>query len=371
MSHLVHGLANDDVAPDWPALTHDEIVRVLSAYGFEGVGDATWRSPRPLSAAALVPTADGTVFVKRHHRSVRTPTTLGEEHHFIAHLRAREVPIPRIFEDSAGRSVHVHGDWVYEVHARAEGKDRYREAISWSPLHRLDHARAAGAMLAQVHRAAMDYHAQQRSTHILVARDDLLRTDDPVAALARQFDDRPGLAGYLRPRPWRDDFARWIMPRHARLQPLLRDVPRLWTHNDWHVSNLCWREDDSVASVLDFGLCSPTSALFDLATAIERNAIAWLELEHGHDAVFIDTARALIEGYAQVARLDHRDLHILAEMLPLVHLDFALSEVEYFHTITGSTSDADVAYETFLLGHARWFDSPPAQALLDAIRHAG
>ncbi|KGI77973.1 phosphotransferase enzyme family protein [Oleiagrimonas soli] len=368
MSHRVHGLADDDVAPDWPALTHEEIAQVLAAFGFTATDAATWRSPRPLSAAALASTTDGVVFVKRHHRNVRSPESLREEHRFIAHLRAHDMPIPRVFEDRAGDTAHASDGWVYEVHARARGADLYREAISWSPLRRLDHARAAGAMLARLHRAAEHYRAAQRSTHILVARDDLLRADDPIATLERQLDERPGLAAYLDPRPWREDFARWILPRHARLQPLLRDRPRAWAHNDWHASNLCWSDDGRVAEVVDFGLCSPTGALFDLATAIERNAIAWLELARGADAVFVDSARALIDGYAAIAPLTDDDRRALAELLPLVHVEFALSEVEYFQAVTGSTANADVAYDTFLLGHTRWFDSAHAQPLLDAIR---
>ena len=76
-----------------------------------------------------------------------------------------------------------------------------------------------------------------------------------------------------------------LLPWPMLLSRRLRGGPRLWAHNDWHVSNLLWDADGAVATVLDFGLASPTSALFDLATAIERNAVAWLELERGADAV--------------------------------------------------------------------------------------
>jgi hypothetical protein len=91
-----------------------------------------------------------------------------------------------------------------------------------------------------------------------------------------------------------------VLPWHAGLAERLRDEPRLWAHNDWHVSNLLWR-DGQISTVLDFGLASPTSALFDLATAIERNAVAWLELERGMEAVRIDIALALLDGYRQAA----------------------------------------------------------------------
>lgn len=367
MSHRVHGLAGDDIRPDWPPLTHAEIDRVLDAYALGTRRGTPWLSPRPLSAAALVETDDMCVFIKRHHHRVRDVDSLTEEHRFMAHLRRHGLPVPPVHADRRGATAHEHGDWTYEVHACARGRDLYRDTASWTPLLDLDHARAAGAMLARLHRAAASHDAPQRSTHILVARDDLLRAADPVAALESQLPERPGLAGYLAGRSWREDFARWIAPRHARLQPRLARQPRTWSHNDWHVSNLCWHDDGRVSDVLDFGLASPTGTLFDLATAIERNAIAWLELERGTAAVHVDTALALLEGYQETTQLSADERDILAALLPLVHLEFALSEIEYFHAVTGAEADADVAYDTFLLGHATWFDEAPARDLLQAV----
>ncbi|HET6804502.1 MAG TPA: phosphotransferase [Frateuria sp.] len=369
-SHRVHGLAADDTPPDWPPLAHAEVATVLAGYG--GLGAPLvlhWHSPRPLSAAAVVETSGGTVFVKRHHRSVRTVATLMEEHAFMAWLRAAGVPVPRVLADRAGRSALARGDWTYEVHAPAEGLDLYRETMSWSPLLDLSHARAAGAMLAQLHAAADGYTAAQRSTHILVARSDLIVADDLLAALAAQLPARPGLAGYLVQRDWRGEIGEALAAFHARAQPHIAAQAPCWTHGDWHVSNLCWRARGQarVSAVLDFGLSARTFALFDLATAIERNAIAWLALDAGDAAVHIGTARALIEGYRSRRPLTAGDVRLLADLLPLVHVDFALSEVEYFAAITRSPANADVAYHTFLLGHAAWFGTAPGRALLDAI----
>ena len=368
ISHRVHGLSGESTAPDWPPLARDEIIAVLDRYALGTVRGTPWRSPRPLSAAVVVETDAARVFVKRHHRGVRDSDTLAEEHRFMAHLRARGIPVPAVLATRDGDASLAIGDRVYEVHAAATGRDLYRDTASWTPLERLDHARAAGAMLARAHRAAVGPEAPQRATHRLVARDDLLRADDPVAALEGQLPGRPGLAAYLARRDWRGDLARSILPRQQRLQAVLARQPRLWTHNDWHASNLCWDTHGEVSDVLDFGLASPTFALFDLATAIERNAVAWLALERGADAVHADTARALIEGYREVRALDPADLDVLAGLLPVVHLDFALSETEYFHAILRDTSRADLAYDAFLLGHAAWFDSTPARTLLEAIR---
>jgi len=372
ITHRVHGLADDNVSPDWPALRAEEIVELLQRYASLGTSaQIIWHSPRPLSAAALVDTGIGTVFIKRHHRTVRSAATLTEEHRFIAHLHARGVPIPAVHADSDGQTVVAIGDWVYEVHARADGADLHRDTASWSPLKERDQALAAGRMLATLHHAAIGYAAEQRQTHILVARSELIAATDPVATLRAQLPDRPGLADYLRERDWPTDLQRMLAPWHATLAPRVKQQPALWTHNDWHVSNLCWRDDGGeaqVIAVLDFGLASRTFALFDLATAIERNAIAWLALESGDGAVHIDMALALIDGYREIQPLTSDDVLLLADLLPLVHLDFALSEVEYFHAVTGTRANADVAYDTFLLGHAAWFATPPGHALLQAIR---
>ena len=374
-THLAHGLAGDNTPPDWPPLTALEVDTLL--HGYPSLGTSTridWHSPRPLSAACLVETAHATVFVKRHHRSVRSAATLAEEHRFIAHLRDRGMPIPAVLRDAHGQTAVAIGDWVYEVHERAAGIDPYREAISWEPLPNHAHALGAGRMLAALHDAAADYRAPQRDTHILVARSELIAAPDPVAALRAQLPQRPGLADYLRDRDWPHDFAELLAPWHAAAQPRLAQQTRLWTHGDWHVSNLCWSDggnDARISAVLDFGLAAANFALFDLATAIERNAIAWLALDTGLDAAHPGIARALIEGYRRQRPLEAADLDLLADLLPLVHVDFALSEVEYYHAVTHSRANADVAYDTFLRGHAAWFRTAAGQALLQAIRELG
>lgn len=368
-THLAHGLAGDNTPPDWPPLRADEVETLLRSYPALGtLHRIDWHSPRPLSAACLVGTSHGSVFVKRHHHSVRSVATLGEEHRFIAHLRAQGMPIPAVLPDVRGQTAVACGDWVYEIHEHAAGTDLYREAISWEPLPDLAHALAAGRMLAGLHDAAASYAAPQRDTHILVARSELIRAADPVAALRAQLPQRAGLADYLRGRDWVGDLAELLAPWHAAAQPRLARQPPLWTHGDWHVSNLCWSDggsDARITAVLDFGLAAANFALFDLATAIERNAIAWLALDG--DAAQPHIARALIDGYRQQRPLDAADIHLLADLLPLVHVDFALSEVGYYHAITRSPANADVAYDTFLCGHAAWFRTPAGQALLQSI----
>lgn len=368
--HRVQGLNNDEVAADWPPIVAADIAALRAQFPQLAMNaQPRWHSPRPLSAAALVDGVQGLLFLKRHHRSVRSAAVLEEEHRFIAHLAAAGLPVASVLAARSGHTAIEHGPWTYELHALAAGDDLYRDAASWTLLTDTGQARAAGAMLARLHRAAAGHHAPQRSTHLLVARDDLIRADDPVAALKADLGQRPGLARYLARIPWEAQLRRDVLPWHSGLAARLRDEPRLWAHNDWHVSNLLWQHG-TVSSVLDFGLASPTSAVFDLATAIERNAVAWLELERGADAVRIDVALALLDGYRQVLPLSSARVHLLADLLPIVHFDFALSEVEYFEGITGSTANADVAWQPFMLGHAAWFRTAPGQALLQALHAA-
>ncbi|MGH8037732.1 MAG: phosphotransferase enzyme family protein [Stenotrophomonas sp.] len=372
--HRVQGLDNDEVAADWPAIDDGELAWLREHHvALDGDCRVLWHSPRPFSAAALVACGPRRCFVKRHAMQVRSARVLEEEHRFIAHLAGAGLPVVQVLPARSGATALEHDGWTYEVHAEGAGADLYRDSPSWTPLADTAQARTAGAMLARLHRAAADYHAPQRGTHLLVARDELIRAADPVAALRQQLPERPGLAAYLLHQPWEQDLQRAVLPWHRALAGRLQAEPVLWGHNDWHASNLLWNgrgPDASIATIFDFGLASPASALFDLATAIERNAIAWLADDADGPVAHPDIALALLTGYRQERALSAAQVHLLADLLPVVHLDFALSEVEYFQGVTGSSGNADVAYHTFLLGHADWFAGPRGRALLDGLHAA-
>jgi Ser/Thr protein kinase RdoA (MazF antagonist) len=363
-SHQVHGMGTGLEAPTWPAITPAEaealLLRIPDAGGFAAL---EWHSPRPFSSAALVRTDSGTLFLKRHDRRVRSPQGLQAEHAFIAHLAAAGVPVAAILRDQTGASVLADGDWVWEAHRLAAGLDLYRERQSWTPFLTTGQAHAAGAALARLHQAAAGFDAPARPTEPLVTSLTILTADDPLAAASDYIAARPALAAYLAEKPWRQDLAALFAGWDAA--PQLRAQPRLWTHNDWHPSNLLWNADGSVASVLDFGLADRTCALHDLAIALERSAVRWLELDgSGRPIAEIDHARALLAGYAEVRPVDRA---LLARLLPLVHVEFALSEADYFHGVIGRRSDADLAWHGYLLGHARWFESAEGRALLQAV----
>lgn len=366
---ISHGMGAEPVISDWPALTSAEVARILRHY--PGVGQPLrleWHSPRPFSAACVMQTESGPIIVKRHHARVRDVAALGEEHRFVAHLHAGGLPVSTALPTAEGATALADDYWTYEVFRLAPGVDLYREAISWTPFTSHAHARSAGHMLARLHLAAQGYDAPARAARPLISSFSIFSQEDPVRPLQAYIEQRPAISDYLADRPWRGEVAQHLLPWHATLKPYLDELVPLWTHNDWHASNLLWSDATPTAqvqTVLDFGLCDRTCALHDLATAIERNIVEWLSIpQRDVHLVHLDLLDALLDGYVALAPLTARQLRALAALLPLVHAEFALAELDYFHGVTQSPMNASLAYDTYFLGHAAWFHSAEGQRLL-------
>jgi len=380
-----HGMGTALVRPDWAPITLEEANQLLLRYpDLSSATELVWHSPRPFSSATIAVTSTERLFIKRHHHSVRDIAGLTEEHAFIQHLRDRGIPVSEIVTGLDSQTAFGMDEWTYEIHRLAKGVDLYRDAVSWSPFHSEGHAFAAGAALAQMHLAAEGYEAPARPPRALVSSFSIFASPDPRAELSQYIAKRAGLSDYLQNKPWERDFEVVLLPLYERLAPLLSQLRPLWTHNDWHASNLLWRdgteqeevsgvvgesEKSRVETILDFGLADRTNAVYDLATAIERNSIEWLSIEDNEDEelVHYDQLEALLTGYESVRPLAAYEAAALTAMLPLVHAEFALSEIDYFMGIVQSQSNADVAYHTFLIGHAKWFGSPQGQDLLSYL----
>ena len=227
--HAVHGMGRDLAEPDWLPLTDDELLAILGRSDPGGLGRrpvVTWRSPRPMSAAALVRHGDAMVFVKRHHVSVRIPEQLAAEHDFATHLRAGGLPVPAVVRlaDGQGQSVLRRGDFCYEVHQVAGGLDLYRDAVSWSPYASLGHAYASGAALARLHLAATDFGRPARPFATLMNSCQVITAPDPLDAADRLVAARPALAAYLAGRRWQEDFEEVLVPLIGRAAPRLAEL---------------------------------------------------------------------------------------------------------------------------------------------------
>lgn len=363
----VHGVQDKR---DWPPLTEAEVAAVLAQYAsLPPVTAILWHSMRPFSAAGIVLLkGDGpkTVVVKRHHAQLRSVAALEVEHAFMQHLRERGIPVSTVLSTAEGATAVTQDIWTYEVFLPAQGEDLYRDTMSWLPYQSTDHARIAGAELARLHKAAKGFDAPARGeTCPLVSGMVAVGQAELLPALRAWITRQPGLAQQLAGRPWEQDVQTVLEPFHAKLRPLLADVTPCWGHGDWHGSNLLWAtgQEAGVTSVLDFGMADCTCAVFDLAVALERSGVKWLDLPSPGVVVY-PQMQALLQGYQSVRPLSEAERALLVAFMPLVHVEFAFSEVAYFGTLLKDAASAEVAYTEYLLDHARWFASREGRALL-------
>ena len=372
-----HGMDGTLVEPDWPPLTEGEVCAVLEQVAeCEGPYAIETVSPRPFSAASVVRTAAGRVFVKRHARAVRDAEGLAEEHRFMEHLRRHGCSVPRVLRTRAGASAVEHGAWSYEVHETPRGVDLYEDAISWTPFRCAAHAREAGRALARLHRSAEGWDAPARKARPLVASFTIFAAQDAAKAMAEYLHARASLRGDAETRAHCDAALEALEPFHAELRPLLKDLKPLWTHNDLHASNLFWSgagEDARATAVIDFGLADRTNAVHDLALALERNCVEWLTLmvrpeAENEVAVQMDHVTALLEGYEETRPLTDAEAAALAPMMALCHAEFALTEADYFLGVLHAREKARLASWDYLVGHARWLRSAGGAWMLDGLR---
>jgi Ser/Thr protein kinase RdoA (MazF antagonist) len=371
-----HGMDKTRVKPDWPPLTLAEVRALLSRY--PGCGEPIEIlsvSPRPFSAASVVSTSSGRVFIKRHHHSVRNAEGLLEEHRFMSHLRAHGAGVPLAFTTDAAETAVEVGEWTYEVHDVPAGADPYEDALSWTPFFSVAHAHAVGRALAHLHLAAKGFNAPARKVRPLVSSFTIFADESPADELTRYIEARPALAASPLIRSHCDEALELLAPFHARLLPLLPALAPLWTHNDLHASNLLWSDNGDRAhatAIIDFGLADRTNAVHDLAVTIERNIVEWLELRRGFEEesnvpVHMDQLKALLDGYDQVRPLSAEEAAALVPMTALCHAEFALTEADYFYGVLRSEKYMLVCTDGYLRGHARWYRSTGGRILLEAI----
>jgi len=363
------------VPATWALLDDVEVRRLLAAYR-RTLGPAVaearvvWHSPRPMSAAGLVEVGTATVFVKRHHPAVRSTASLVTEHALVAHVRQRGVAVPEVVVADDGPTVIEMAGPRYEVHRRAEGVDLYAEVPSWRPYATTAHAASAGAALARFHVAATGFALPPRPPGPLMPSVVLVGARDPQAALARLLSRRPALATALARLGVRDGLPRDCLCALVRASRALRALPRRWGHGDWHPSNLTWSDEGpsaSVAGIFDLGLANRTVQIHDVAVALERSCVDWLAPD-GATSADVTALDAFLDGYASVRPPAAAEWRALAEVLPACHVEYALSEVEYFSAVAGSEADAALAVSDYLVGHCRFFERGDGATLLTHLR---
>lgn len=362
----------DVVRPVLETMGAAEIAALLQRFPAAGKFESILTvSGRPYSAGALVRTEIRDVFVKKRSAQWRNKQDIEREHALIAHLRSQGFSTPAVLRNEAGETVTVAGPWLYEVFERAEGEDVYRDSHSWMPFANAAHAYSAGRRLAEFHRAVEGFELPPAALYRpMVARFDLMRQPDLLAAIEAEAAKRSALAAYLEGKPWRQRMERAYGPFHERIYPLLAEIPPSVTHGDWHGNNLFFRGNE-VVSVIDWHLCDMTFRMYDLAVALDRNAVEWLAILDGQaDAVRLDLIDAMLAGYQSVIPLSPVEKQLLPDLLAVHQLDLALSNIHYYAEVEQNIGRAHWAYEVYLLGHADYFHTDAGRRLLDAVAKA-
>ena len=373
---LGHGMGSDWENKDWLHMTVPELHRLQSYYPcLQGSVKILWYSPRPFSSAVLIEVVQALAstgqtnlhpyFIKRSHRSFRRAQDILQEHAVLQHLASKNIPVATLISSNCGQTALEVGDWTYEVYEKAAGFDLYVDQQSWTPFFYTEHAAKVGSLLAKLHTAMQDFpELHGRSTRYLASNQQLLESENIVTAIQQRIDNSPELSRYFADKNLDAVFLERIFQTHRKIKHVLQQATKIWTHNDLHASNLFWSTqsaDANITAVIDFGLSDRNSALYDLAITIERNFIDWLALEHTSQ-ISIDEAglSAFLQAYCAEIH-SQQDFSILPELLKIVHLDFAFSELEYFVGITQNLKHADAAYYDWIVGHVNWFFTEQGQ----------
>ncbi|MCX5616941.1 phosphotransferase [Bombella sp. TMW 2.2559] len=357
----------------WPPLTENDIAALLPRWGVRPAArdPILWHSRRPFSASAIVALEDGgRLFLKRHGRALRSAETLTEEHLFARRLAGQGLPVSAPLPMQDGRTALATSDHTYEAFPLYMEEDAYRGLDSWRPYHSTAQAASSGTLLARLHQASESYRAPPRHNPPLISARHPLLHENLEEGLIPWASAQEGLTEAYPLTALRRDVLPLLAPFHEALHPLLPDDHPLWGHGDWHGANLLWHregQDITAGRAFDFGMCDLTSAAFDLAVAIERSFISWLDPE-GAPAVHEEQLLTFLHAYDARRPRTFIEKQLTACWLPLCHVTFALSEVAYYSHILGSREAADISWQDYLIGHARWFHTGRGQALLTLLK---
>lgn len=367
----------------WPDITMDEADVVLGRLSEPlHARRIIARSGRPMAAGCLIDTGAGDMFIKRYARSVRTEDTILPYHRFVAHLASHGIPTPTFHWFTAGsetgngneagfgmETVLLWNDCVYEVSAKAWGEDRYAKAYIWDPPETNREAYRLGSFLGYLDIASRGFDEPRPAPCGYQARFSIFEHEDVLAAADGWLRERPLTARWMREtgRDFLSDLAQFA-DTGVRLAPRYRDIERIWTHGDTHLSNFMW-QGDAPSAVFDFGMADFNTAVFELAMALERHTIQWLDVMNGDaDSYRLDLARAIISGYHAVRPLTDVEKEILPDVLAVSQIEGGVTLIDYWLRSHGRGQDISWGYDVDFLAHGRWYRSPSGVAYLNGLR---
>ena len=365
------------VKPVLEPMELDEIKKIVSDHYPEAgiperkLGDGS----RPYSASSLFQSCSGQYFLKKRNKAWRSRGDIFWKHSIIEHLCSKGFPTPPLVLNGGGETLTETCDHYYELFHRAEGEDIYHDYHSWMPFIESGHATSAGEALARFHLALEDYDKSGRprpGTIIekpMTARFDMAFSPDLPAALACRIAESPVLSAFFDGKRGKADLLPLLLPFQQDM-PACRDEIRPWiTHGDWHANNLFFR-GGRVSSVIDFHLTDLSFRLYDLAVALDRNCIRWLDIQDGrNDAVRFDLIGLFLDGYNSVFPIDEDELKFLSILLPVHQLDLAVSNIEYYFGFEQNRARADWVYDVYLTGHLSFYQKSAGREIIEFIEN--
>ena len=293
----------------------------------------------------------GEAIVKRQPPMGRDPGQLHWQHRLANHVADRGVPAVR------SRGIVIHDELWYELFDVARGDDTYAGVDTWEPFRSPRHVRSAGRMLAALHEAGDDFEPRipqpQRGFVVQIGSVRLA----PADAMELLASERAAVAAYLAGRAWRDQVERAYGELFDRLRPVVSSLPTAPLHGDWQTNNLFFRGDE-VSAVIDFHQADYAQRMLDLAVAVERNCFFWNRISEGDDQAYdLEHARLLIEAYDDQSRISAAERAAFADILAACQFEYGISFLDYYWGIERDAEKADWAWETFVLGHALWWQS--------------
>ena len=144
----------------------------------------------------------------------------------------------------------------------------------------------------------------------------------------------------------------------GRLRTRLDALPRAPLHGDWQTNNLFF-DGDALSAVIDFHQADYAPRLLDLAVAVERNCFFWNRIAEGEtEAHDLRHAGLLVEAYHGRSPLTEAERAALPDVLAACQFEYGISFLDYYWGIERDREKADWAWHTYVLGHARWWQSP-------------